>query len=306
MDFASANPIVATQSTNSLQWNYTNLEHFESREIIFTMNLNIPTDPFPLNADDILEFTATITPVVADETMDDNTFTLSQIVVNSFDPNDKTCLQGDQVTTDFIGKYVDYMIRFENTGTANAINVVVKDEIDISMLDPNSIIITNASHAVATRITNTNTVEFIFENINLPFDDASNDGYVTFKIKTLATLVENDTFENEAEIYFDYNFPIDTNRMITTIKNSLSTANFEFAFAEIYPNPVKDILMIHTKEAIETITIYDIAGRIMQQNAYSGIQNTIEIATTKFTQGTYFVKIKTASGATLVKKIVKG
>ncbi len=306
MDFVSANPTFATQSTNSLQWNYANLAPFESREIIVTMNLNTPTDPFPLNADDVLEFTTTITPIVADETMEDNTFTLSQIVVNSFDPNDKTCLQGDQVTTDFIDKYVDYMIRFENLGTANAINVVVKDVIDTSMFDPNSIIITNASHAVATKITNTNTVEFIFENINLPFDDASNDGYVTFKIKTLPTLVENDTFENEAEIYFDYNFPIDTNRMITTIENTLNTTNFELITIEIYPNPVKNVFTIETKETIALIQIYDIAGRIIQQNSYTGIRNRLEISTSKFTQGTYFVKIKTASGATLVKKIVKG
>ncbi|QHI37117.1 Internalin-J [Kordia antarctica] len=305
MDFVTSNPTIATQALNSLQWNYTNLAPFESREIVFTMNLNSPTDSFPLNADDVLAFEATISPVIADETMEDNTFVLSQIVVNSFDPNDKTCLQGIQVTTDFIGKYVDYIIRFENTGTANAINVVVKDVIDISMFDPTTLIVTEASHAVATKITNTNTVEFIFENINLPFNDASNDGYVTFKMKTLPTLVENDTFENEAEIYFDYNFPITTNRSITLIKNTLSTTNFELDSFEIYPNPVEDVLVIKTKETIETISIYDIAGRLIQQNSYSGTQNSIEISTRKFTQGTYFVKIKTASGATLVKKIVK-
>ncbi|MFK7749892.1 MAG: leucine-rich repeat domain-containing protein, partial [Kordia sp.] len=198
MDLVSSNPMTDSQAVNSLLWNYTNLLPFESREIFFTMNLNAPTDSsFPLNADDTLAFEATISPVVTDETMDDNTNTLSQIVVNSFDPNDKNCLQGTEVTTDVVGKYVDYMIRFENTGTANAINVVVKDEIDTAMFDPSTLIVTNASHSVATRFTNANTVEFIFQNINLPFDDASNDGFVTFKIKTLPTLDINDTFEND-------------------------------------------------------------------------------------------------------------
>lgn len=306
MDLVSSNPMTDSQAVNSLQWNYANLLPFESREITFTMNLNTPTDSFPLNADDTLAFEATITPVVADETMDDNTNTLSQIVVNSFDPNDKNCLQGAEVTTDVVGKYVDYMIRFENTGTANAINVVVKDEIDITTLDPSTLIVTNASHSVATRFTNANTVEFIFENINLPFDDASNDGFVTFKIKTLPTLEIDDTFENKAEIYFDFNFPIETNNSITLIKDVLNTTDISFESFEMYPNPVKDIVIIKTKETIESIHIFDISGKLIQKHSFTGIQNTIEIATSKLAQGTYFVKIETESGAILVKKIVKG
>ena len=306
MDLVSSNPITDSQAINSLQWNYVNLLPFESREILVTMNLNTPTDiSFPLNADDTLEFETTITPVVADETMDDNTFTLSQLVVNSFDPNDKNCLQGTEVTTDLVGKYVDYMIRFENTGTANAVNIVVKDVINTAMFDVNSIIVTNASHAVATRIKDTNTVEFIFENINLPFDDASNDGFITFKIKTLPTLVIDDTFENKAEIYFDYNFPIETNTSITLIEDTLSETDIAYANFEMYPNPVENVLVIKTEEIIETVKIYDISGRLIQQTSYANTQNTIEVATEKLTSGTYFVKVNTVSGATLVKKIVK-
>ncbi|AXG68392.1 internalin-J [Kordia sp. SMS9] len=307
IELVSANPMVDTQAVNSLQWNYSNLVPFESREILFTMNLNTPTDAsFPLNGDDILDFEATITPVIDDETMNDNTFTLSQTVVNSFDPNDKNCLQGTEVTTELVGKYVDYMIRFENTGTANAINVVVKDEINTAMFDPSSLIVTNTSHAVATRFTNANTVEFIFENINLPFDDASNDGYVTFKIKTLPTLMIDDTFENEAEIYFDYNFPIQTNNSITLIKDVLSERTITIESFEMYPNPVKDVVIISTREVIETIRIYDISGKFIQEASFTGTQNSIEITTSKLAQGTYFVKIKTVSGAVSVKKMVKG
>lgn len=53
-----------------------------------------------------------------------------------------------------------------------------------------------------------NNVEFVFENINLPFDNAANDGYVSFKVKTRPTLVGGDLFSNTANIYFDYNYPI--------------------------------------------------------------------------------------------------
>ncbi|MEM6685104.1 MAG: T9SS type A sorting domain-containing protein [Bacteroidota bacterium] len=307
MDLLAANPFPDAQAVNSLSWNYTNLLPFEVREIAFSMNLNTPTDAsFPLNGDDVLDFEAMITPVAGDETMDDNTFTLSQLVVNSFDPNDKNCLQGNEVTTEFVGKYVDYMIRFENTGTANAINVVVKDEIDATMFDPNSLIVTSASHAVMTRMTNTNTVEFIFENINLPFDDALNDGYVTFKIKTLPTLMINDTFENDAEIFFDYNFPIQTNKSITVIKNILSRVDVAFENFEMYPNPVKDVLTIKTQEAIESLKIYDISGKFILEEIITGAPTTIELQTSTLALGTYFVKIKTESGLVSIKKLVKG
>jgi uncharacterized repeat protein (TIGR01451 family) len=306
MDLLVANPLADAQAVNSLSWNYTNLAPFEVREITFSMNLNTPTDAsFPLNGDDILDFEATITPVAGDETMDDNIFTLTQTVVNSFDPNDKNCLQGTEVTDEVVGKYVDYMIRFENTGTANAINVVVKDVINTAMFDPSSLIVTSASHSLQTRVSNTNTVEFIFENINLPFDDANNDGYVTFKIKTLPTLMIDDTFENDAEIFFDYNFPIQTNNSITLIKDVLSTTDIAFESFEMYPNPVKDRLIIKTKEAIESIKIYDISGKFIKEETSLETGNTIEISTSALTTGTYFMKIETKSGALVVKKLVK-
>ncbi|MBL0101347.1 MAG: hypothetical protein IPP49_16015 [Saprospiraceae bacterium] len=100
-----------------------------------------------------------------------------------------------------IGKYVDYLIRFENTGNYAAENVVVKDIIDTKTFDVSSLQITDASHEVYTRIEG-NKVEFIFENINLPFDDANNDGYIAFKIKTLPTLVLGDSLKKSSRHLF--------------------------------------------------------------------------------------------------------
>lgn len=82
-----------------------------------------------------------------------------------------------------VGKYVHYMIRFENTGTFYAENIVVTDEIDLTKyLDITSLIPLHSSHDFVTKI-NANKVEFIFQGINLTFDDENNDGYIVFKIK---------------------------------------------------------------------------------------------------------------------------
>jgi len=64
MDFLNANPTVDSQSTGNLSWNFSNLLPLETREILFTMNLNTPTDTPALNGGDVLSFTATTNPLL--------------------------------------------------------------------------------------------------------------------------------------------------------------------------------------------------------------------------------------------------
>ncbi|WP_204344171.1 T9SS type A sorting domain-containing protein [Psychroserpens algicola] len=308
MDLISTSPTEDLQSGNTLTWNFTGLAPFESREIEITMNINSPMETPPVNGDDVLVFDTSISASETDETPDDNSFTLYQTVVNSFDPNDKTCLEGGVISPEMVGDYVHYRIRFENTGTASAINVVVKDHIDRTKFDLSTLVPIDASHEFFARIEDNTSdyfVEFIFENINLPFDDANNDGYIVFKIKTLDTLVLNDTFENEAEIYFDFNFPIITNVAQTTV-STLSTEDFEFENQGLvlYPNPSSDILHVESKQAIEQIAIYDSSGRLIQNISYLGFKTKVSLPTEDFSTGTYFIKVL-AEDSQAIKKFIK-
>ncbi|WP_238567377.1 T9SS C-terminal target domain-containing protein [Flavobacterium sp. 83] len=247
LDYVSAVPVINNQITDKLSWDYSNLLPFEIRTITVTLNVNSPMEITSVNIGDRLSFNALINPMTGDEKPVDNSSALRQSVVGSFDPNDKTCLEGDVITPDLIGEYVHYLIRFENTGTYPAQNIVVKDLIDLTKFDISTLVPTKASHDFVTKISDGNKVEFIFENINLSFDNATNDGYIAFKIKTLPTLVVGDSFANEANIYFDYNFPILTNKATSTFK-TLGTQDFEFAdYFSVYPNPVNDILNIEQK-----------------------------------------------------------
>ncbi|MBK8599423.1 MAG: T9SS type A sorting domain-containing protein [Flavobacterium sp.] len=301
LDLINANPIVSSQAINALNWNFTDLQPFESREIALTLNANSPMEIPPVNGGDILNFTASANSSLTDETPDDNTFNLNQTVVNSFDPNDKTCLEGSTITPEMVGKDVHYMIRFENTGTANAENVVVKDMIDMTKFDINSLIPVDGSHPFVTRITNTNKVEFIFENINLPFDDANNDGYVAFKIKTKPTLVVGDSFSNTASIYFDYNFPIITNTATTTLA-LLANSDFEFEnYFSIYPNPANDVLNIETKQtiAVTSINIYNTLGQVVL--VIPNAQQTKSVDVSSLKTGNYLMKVNSDKGSSSVK-----
>ncbi|MCD0465492.1 T9SS type A sorting domain-containing protein [Flavobacterium sp. ENC] len=305
LDVVLSNPSVSAQALNSLSWNFANLQPFEKREIVFTLNANAPTENPAVNNDDILKFTVTIAVQETDETPADNIFTLNQTVVGSYDPNDKTCLEGSVITPDLIGKYVHYMIRFENTGTYPAQNIVVKDMIDLSKFDISTLVPTSSSHPFETKISKGNKVEFIFENINLPFDDAHNDGYIAFKIKTKPTLVVGDSFTNEANIYFDYNFPILTNKAVSTFK-TLGTRDFDFSnYFTVYPVPANDILNINKTQVIEieSLEIYDILGQLVI--AVPNAQSVSGIDVSKLRTGNYFIKVKSDLGSSNMKFIKK-
>jgi hypothetical protein len=303
LDLVVANPVTTSQSLNDLSWNFTNLLPFETREITLTLNVNAPTDTPAVNDGDVLDFTTTITSPATDDTPNDNTITFHQTVVNSFDPNDKTCVEGTTISPTMVGEYVHYVIRFENTGTYPAENIVVKDMIDLSKFDINSLIPIKGSHEFVTNITAGNKVEFIFENINLPFDDANNDGFVAFKIKTKSSLVVGDTFSNSANIYFDYNFPIVTNTATTTIA-ALSVQDFVFSnYFSIYPNPVSEVLNISAKENIEvsSINIYNTLGQLAL--VIPNAQNTKTVDVSSLTTGNYFIKINSNKGTSNTKFI---
>lgn len=303
LDIIDANPDTAGPSPELLVWTFTDLHPFESREINVTINLNSTVETPSINGGDILHYTATITSSQTDETPLDNTFTLSQTVVNSFDPNDKTCLEGNTITPEMIGEYVHYIIRFENTGTANAQNIVVKDMIDTAKFDVSSLIPLDGSHPFTTRITDTNKVEFIFENIQLPFDDANNDGYVAFKIKTKPTLIVGNTFSNTASIYFDYNAPIVTNTATTAIQ-VLDADDFDFNTRfTLYPNPVNDILNIKSKDnaVIASLSVYNTLGQLVLT-----VTNPIErINVSELATGNYMVQIVSEKGRTSSRFIKK-
>jgi Leucine-rich repeat (LRR) protein len=303
MDFVTADIAPSSQRTDFLVWQYSNLQPFETRSITVTMNMNSPMETPPVNAGDIVKFQATVYPLLTDEMPSDNRPSLRQTVVGSIDPNDKTCLEGGKITPDMVGDYLHYVIRFENTGTYAAENIVVKDMIDISKFDIASLQMTKASHDCRTRILNGNQVEFIFENINLPFTAPNKYGYVAFKIKTKPTIALGDAVTNKADIFFDYNFPITTNTATTQVVTSLTPSEGgkpNSIVFDIAPNPVTDILTLKTDITIEKCEIYDNLGRVVQS---SGVQNQ-QISVAHLPKGSYFIKVFGGNGSA-VQRFVK-
>ncbi|MBC7640848.1 MAG: T9SS type A sorting domain-containing protein [Flavobacterium sp.] len=302
-DFVSSIPILNTQILNVLSWNFIGLLPFETRSIDLVLNLNSPQENPALNSGDVLDFSTAINPVVGDEMPNDNLAIFHQNVINSYDPNDKTCTDGETIDTTKIGEYLHYNINFENTGTADAINVVVKDIIDTTMYDINSLQVMYASHDVHTDI-NGNVVEFIFKNINLPASAVAGGpgghGNVLFKIKTLPNLPTATIVKNTANIFFDYNFQILTNEARTTFANLNNTSFMIDNSVSIAPNPSTSKINIFSKTEIKTMQLFDIQGRIIE--SFIGNKNILDISNQA--NGIYFLKITTENGAK-IEKIVK-
>jgi hypothetical protein len=228
-----------------------------------------------------------------------------QEIINSYDPNDKTCLQGATITPSQVGDYVYYKIRFENLGTASAVNVVVKDEINLSQFDMNTLVPLDSSHDYVTRVRDNNVVEFIFENINLDFNDATNDGYVVFKIKTLSTLSDGDTFDNTAGIYFDFNAPIITNTEVVSIMSTASIGEVTDESVVIYPNPSHGILYVNSKHSIKSASLVDLNGRMLKQMNFIGNETNQQLDFSSLGKGIYFLTVTTDFGFRVEKLVIK-
>lgn len=241
MQFYNADPPAQFLNDSVLIWLYSDLHPCQSGEVQCMFRLHGPTEIPPLNSGDMLHLKAWINGE-PDETPDDNIHEVVQDIVNSFDPNDKTCMEGKFISPEKAGDYVHYLIRFENVGTANAVNVRVTDIIDTTLFVVNSLQPVESSHAFNTSITD-NKVEFYFENINLPFEDESNDGYILFKIRTNPSLTKGSVLQNQADIVFDYNFPIQTNTYYTTI-GTVGLPEKELSDAFLYPNPAEKQLKL--------------------------------------------------------------
>ena len=301
--FVSSSDPNTTQSGNTLTIPFIDLAPFETRTINIVLNTNTPPN---VNIDDVLVFSTSISPNgLVDVYPENNSSQINVVVIGSFDPNDKLESHGGSIvyedfTTD---DYLFYTIRFQNTGTASAQNVEIKDFLT-SDHDPNSLIMLSASHEYQLKIDNQN-LEWEFRNINLP--DSTNDepkshGFVSFKIKPTAGYDINTVFENTAEIYFDFNLPIITNTAVTTFANQLSTDELENEVVRFHPNPTKDDVYITSKQLLKHIKVTNILGQTLISKPLNTLQAKIDLSS--LNTGSYFINLQTDDGS-VIKRIIK-
>lgn len=291
---------------SGFSFNFTNLLPFEVRTITVTMM--VPAIPI-VAIGQLLTNSASINPTVGDIVLSNNTSASTQAIIASYDPNDKTESHGDKILySSFTSNdYLFYTIRFENTGTASAVNVHVEDALD-AKLDETSVKMVSASHGYTLDRVGSN-LTWKFDNIQLPVSVADSEigkGYVTFKVKMKPGFNVADIVPNTASIYFDSNPAIITNTFTTEFYSLLSASNFDALDFLLYPNPSNQFVQItipNATEMIDTVTLYDVLGKSIKViNKIASNPLTLDVS--EIQKGIYFVEIQTESNSKMIKKLV--
>ncbi|MBK9449367.1 MAG: T9SS type A sorting domain-containing protein [Bacteroidetes bacterium] len=225
LTFLSSNPSPTSISGQTISWNLGSIDYFSPHflsDVTVVLDTNATGN---LVCSDLL-----ILPQSMDFNPSNNAFHDCESIVGAFDPNDIRVFPQGACNSNYItsDQTLTYFIRFQNVGTADAINIRVQALLS-PYLDVNTLHLVGSSHSPRrTEIGLAGSLNFIFDNIHLPdstTDEAGSHGYVIFEIKPLAQLPVGTGIGTGAAIYFDYNAPVLTNVVSNTITSSINSPN---------------------------------------------------------------------------------
>jgi photosystem II stability/assembly factor-like uncharacterized protein len=220
--------------------------------------------------------------------------------IGSFDPNDKQAYVNGQENPGYVlpNNEVEYLIRFQNTGTDTAFRVVVEDRFS-SLFDLSSFTPIVSSHPYRVEVKDQNTLRFIFENILLPdsnINEAASHGFLKFKMQQIPDVPLGMLIKNHADIYFDFNAAVRTNETGLVVGTVRTKAAPETAYAiAAYPNPFGSNITFEVfgQDLPEkmTLRLFDALGRQARRVEFSGRKTTIRRET--LDAGIYYYLMET-------------
>ena len=222
--------------------------------------------------------------------------------IGSWDPNDKQAFPRGYADEHFIkaNTPIEYLIRFQNTGTDTAFNIVVEDQLS-EWLDPASIRPGASSHPYRLEQKEDGNLLFHFDNIMLPDSNINlvgSNGFVKFSIDQYPDLALGTVIENTADIYFDFNEAVVTNTVHHTIGEDVVLVATQEVFVDnlsidIRPNPLQTEgqLILHNFDCQDgQLLLFDMTGRQLQTQSFIG--NEVALNRSQFpVSGLYFFNI---------------
>lgn len=238
--------------------------------------------------------------------------------ISSYDPNDKLVFPEGFGPQHYIedDQPLEYLIRFQNTGTDTAFRVIVKDVLP-PYLEISSLKMLNASHPYRFRSAGPGQVEWIFDNILLPDSGANllgSNGFLRFRIDQTPGNPQGQRIENEASIYFDFNPAIVTPPAFSTI--SLQPAWTMVSVSppakpskvnlRAFPNPARGSFTLSWEEKWLPelkVELYDLNGRLLRKQISSGGRR-IKVSTENLPEGMYLFRLWSEKNLTGSGKIM--
>ena len=243
------------------------------------------------------------------------------VVTGSYDPNDKTGYPLGVDSAHYIlqNQDIEYVVRFQNTGTDTAFTVVIRDTLSTD-LDIFSVRSGVSSHNYSFRMHGPRVLEWTFNNIMLPdsnVNEAESHGFIKFKVSQNQDLPFGTVINNSAAIYFDFNAPVITNTYFHTIGDPFMTviatatepiaANVQQASVRVMPNPMNSsaTLLVEGLSNYEDLTleVYNLMGQGLQipmQPTFNGFS----IQRGDLAAGVYVFSVKQAGKVVVTGKLV--
>lgn len=266
-------------------------------QVTLSFEADVPADISLLGT--VIHYEASLSNTGPDADAVNNSYGVDVTITGSYDPNDKQGVTSSRTSAFqyFIDQdyWVDYTIRFQNTGSAAAETVVLRDTLDVD-LDPRSLEILGASHTFAPSFGQGRELIFTFDEINLPdslSDPLGSQGYISFRVRPVEDVAVGDVLSNTAGIYFDFNPPIITNTVEHIVEISTGMAHGTGTMPAIWPNPVHDMLNVALPEGTRGLTLHAADGRAFPIRLRSQGRS-VQLDLTGAAPGVYF--LRTANG----------
>lgn len=225
----------------------------------------------------------------------------------AYDPNDKRGFPMGHGPEGLIeaNTEIEYMIRFQNTGTDTAFKVLVRDRIPEN-LQLNTLVPGASSHPYTFRVRADRVVEWVFEPIVLPDSGVNlvgSQGFLKFSIRQEPDLPDGSEIKNAAGIYFDFNPAVLTDTALHTI------GELELILSIDEPtDPKKQQIKVWPNPAVTEVNfdlgsfqnglnleLYDLNGQLARK-VIPGAGTSFKMDAQGLTEGIYIFRIHSKEG----------
>ncbi len=238
-----------------------------------------------------------------------------QEVIGSYDPNDKRGLPLGFGPSHLIrpNTPLEYLIRFQNTGTDTAFTVVVRDTLPAG-LDAASIRLGASSHPYQFERHGDNILIFRFNDIRLVdsfTNEPGSNGFLSFTIDQQPDLDFGTAIRNSAAIYFDFNPPVITNQTdhevgyVIGVVTLASEPGGQINKAIVFPNPAPPGAVLQIRgEDVDNAgwRLFDGSGRQWGEGWLEGRQ--LRLPRKGLPAGMFTLELRSGAGKTYFVKLL--
>ncbi len=303
LDFVKTSPLQTTYEGVTLTWFLENLPVGATGTIMIM--LQVPADISLLGTDVCVN--AEYQRKNNDDLLRNGKDRFCSEVRGAYDPNEMIVTprgQGERGLIVYDRTQLSYTIYFQNLGTDTAFTVRIENQLTDD-LDYSSFQLGQSSHPVTVSITPDGLATFLFRDIELPHkaeNEAGSQGYVRYYINPHDPGGRTVEIKNGAGIYFDFNPPVITNRVLNTLEGGVTSVDDEPVTAPtllVQPNPVNESFVVSGLTSMPArLELSDELGRVQAVDWTVGV-NSLSVDSSKLAAGVYWLRLSFGNGEVL-------